>query len=634
MKKLWNVLLVMVLVLSMTACGANSDKHDEDDSEDSNKVTATATPGENEGDDDQGDSEGGENGGESEDKEPTPTPEEEKVSPTPTEKPKVEGLDTSGEIEETVLVDNNDVKITATGLEYSKRYVNINIQIENNSDEELDFGTYVAVNGYMMDGAYLYETVAAGKKAKADIEIDVSELQMYGLSQVADIVVGITATDEDYDKIRFGETQIKTSLADGYDYSKKYYQDGVQSGVLASVADCEVEFINVQDFFSQEDVRIVSQTYAINSDDEGVLLVEVVNESDETIYSVTQGVVVDKMVGCAGTWDNGLVVPGATRIMTINVADVFYGEPMELFGIEEVGEVTYSFAVMDEEYDEIVEPETICVKVSDASTELDTTGVVVYEDNDIRIISKGLREDESEYSDDLHWWLMIENMRDEEISVDEVYNTFALNGYMTDCLVWSCNVPAGCYAMLDVEMYESYLEECDISAIENIKEAEIGLEIQTATYKDIDETTVKVTFSTNAPVAIATSTPTPMPTATNTPIPTQKPTSTNTPTPIKTSKYEYAFIRDMSNYDLFYMFDSDTKEVVYFSSDSDYVDEGTYTGSFASGVTINWNHGQWSEKFVYKGNGEEAIMTDGNGFEWEYELYSVDKAQKVLDQYR
>lgn len=97
------------------------------------------------------------------------------------------------------------------------------------------------------------------------------------------------------------------------------------------------------------------------------------------------------------------------------------------------------------------------------------------------------------------------------------------------------------------------------------------------------------------------------------------------------SEYELAFIRDMSNYDLYYMFDTDTKKVVYFGTNDTYVEKGTYSGDFNSGVTINWSHGEWKEKFVNKNGSTSAILTDGNGFEWKYEICDLSKAQKVLD---
>lgn len=96
------------------------------------------------------------------------------------------------------------------------------------------------------------------------------------------------------------------------------------------------------------------------------------------------------------------------------------------------------------------------------------------------------------------------------------------------------------------------------------------------------------------------------------------------------SEYEKAFIRDMSNYDLYYMFDTDTKTVVYFGTNDTCIEKGSYTGDFSTGVTITWSHGEWTEKFTHK-SGNTATLIDGSGWDWEYKVCDVEKAQKVLD---
>lgn len=96
------------------------------------------------------------------------------------------------------------------------------------------------------------------------------------------------------------------------------------------------------------------------------------------------------------------------------------------------------------------------------------------------------------------------------------------------------------------------------------------------------------------------------------------------------SEYEKAYIRDMSNYDLYYMFDTDKKTVVYFGTNDTYIEKGTYTGDFSTGVTITWSHGEWTEKFTHK-SGNTATLIDGNGWDWEYKVCDVEKAQNILD---
>lgn len=98
------------------------------------------------------------------------------------------------------------------------------------------------------------------------------------------------------------------------------------------------------------------------------------------------------------------------------------------------------------------------------------------------------------------------------------------------------------------------------------------------------------------------------------------------------SEYEKAFVRKLSNYSLYYMFDTDTKQVVTFGTQDTYVDKGTYSGDFNSGVTIKWNHGEWTETFSQSDGSSYAVMIDGNGFEWSYQVCDIMEAQEILNE--
>lgn len=123
--------------------------------------------------------------------------------------------------------------------------------------------------------------------------------------------------------------------------------------------------------------------------------------------------------------------------------------------------------------------------------------------------------------------------------------------------------------------------------------------------------------------------------------PTEAPTTTPTTTLEETEKptepaepeseYELAFVRRLSNYSLYYMFDTDTKTVVQFGTDDTYLYKGTYSGSFSSGVTMTWDHGEWTDKFKYSEGSSKATYIDGYGSSWDYAVCDVGTAQDILD---
>lgn len=97
------------------------------------------------------------------------------------------------------------------------------------------------------------------------------------------------------------------------------------------------------------------------------------------------------------------------------------------------------------------------------------------------------------------------------------------------------------------------------------------------------------------------------------------------------TEYELAFVRRLSNYSLYYMFDTDTKTVVQFGTDDTYLYRGSYTGDFSTGVTMTWDHGEWTDEFTYREGSSKATYTDGYGSDWDYTVCDLKTAQDLLD---
>ena len=97
------------------------------------------------------------------------------------------------------------------------------------------------------------------------------------------------------------------------------------------------------------------------------------------------------------------------------------------------------------------------------------------------------------------------------------------------------------------------------------------------------------------------------------------------------SEYEKAFIRELSNYNLYFMFDTDNNEVIYFGTNDTYIMKGIYSGSFSSGLDVNWVNDGWHETFKNPNGSNYATLVDGNGYDWEYKVCDVATAKEVLD---
>ena len=194
MKRTLSVILAIILAMSLLACSSYSD---EDIKEPSNVAT-----GSNAGE-----------GQKQEQVEETEVPEETEVT-----------------INETVLVDEAGIKITAKSLEVDGIFgPEIKLLIENNSGKDLTFQCRNAsVNGYMVE-TMMSVDVVNGKKANDSLTFMKSDFEACGIEKIADMEIAFHIFDmaewETY--LDTASIQIKTSIADNFEYT---YDD---SGDLA-----------------------------------------------------------------------------------------------------------------------------------------------------------------------------------------------------------------------------------------------------------------------------------------------------------------------------------------------------------------------------------------------------------------
>lgn len=120
---------------------------------------------------------------------------------------------------ETVLYDQNGVRITATGLTTDSILGSeLNLLVENDSAENiLVQPDYCMVNGYMMDGL-LSADVAAGKKANDSVDFLRNVLARCGIETITDITLDLVISDGDTWQTLYetGPVALQTSAAGSY----------------------------------------------------------------------------------------------------------------------------------------------------------------------------------------------------------------------------------------------------------------------------------------------------------------------------------------------------------------------------------------------------------------------------------
>lgn len=89
----------------------------------------------------------------------------------------LEPFNRNATLDETVLVDEGGIEITATGLTYTDYSAELALTIDNNSGKNLSFVSGSlgyscnSINGYMIDGGYLNCDVANGKRRTRSLSL-------------------------------------------------------------------------------------------------------------------------------------------------------------------------------------------------------------------------------------------------------------------------------------------------------------------------------------------------------------------------------------------------------------------------------------------------------------------------------
>lgn len=271
-------------------------------------------------------------------------------------KTSIDDFDTTATIQETVLYSDNDVVITANELLYSAFNVKLSVTIENNSEKQLSFvsgsmGYSVnSVNGYMVEGGYVNCDIAGGESQTEEVSFNISSLNSYGITKIADMEIGFQISDEDYNNIYTGPLQVKTSIFDSFDYTENYYQKIIKNGAFENEFDCKVKMFSDNELYNDFGISIISATVAINQDDEPLLMLEVKNTNSDIIHVSTNEVYLNDCLVYESMWSSDTINGGKSIVIPIslqNLAEKYEGDVKDL---EKLKKITFNFSIGENWY--------------------------------------------------------------------------------------------------------------------------------------------------------------------------------------------------------------------------------------------------------------------------------------------
>ncbi len=225
-------------------------------------------------------------------------------------------------IEEQVLLEYGDVKITAKGLGENFMGPELKILIENDSSSDVTVSLDdVVVNNYMMSG-FLYETVAAGKKSNTSFSIYDSSLANAGIENIGKIELYFSLVDPNsYNTIYESDLiEIKTSLFGEMDETPN---------------DLGKELVN------QNGIRIVGKYFNKNSIWGNSVVLYIENNTDRNIMVSADDISVNGFMITALFAEGVRPNRKAIGVMYLSSGD------LEENGIETVEEISTKFEVYD-----------------------------------------------------------------------------------------------------------------------------------------------------------------------------------------------------------------------------------------------------------------------------------------------
>jgi len=145
-----------------------------------------------------------------------------------------------------------------------------------------------------------------------------------------------------------------------------------------------------------------------------------------------------------------------------------YKTALKQAGVDVIAELEFSFHIFETaSWETITDSEQIILKTNIADGYVQTyddSGDILYNNDGIKIISKGLSVDESFMGPEL--MLYIENSSSKNVTIQA--RDTSVNGFMTDPTI-SCEVASGKKAVHGMSFFKSTLEENGITEIEEIE---------------------------------------------------------------------------------------------------------------------------------------------------------------------
>ena len=399
--------------------------------------------------------------------------------------------------EETVLYDKNDIKITAARLEFLEYRAELDLIIENNSDKNLTFESdnrYNSVNGYMVRGGSMNCSLAAGESTEFTMNFGYHHIRCFGIYEIADIEIDIDIRDDEKNLLYNEKFQIKTSDYDSHDYTSDPFQAAVSDNSFLDEYGYSVIYSSDNILYDKDDVKVFSELLVKDKEGHYIFFTEVENRSEKKLFVGTQNVMLNGLLIEDILGPSIYANSGKNGILVMEFSDLLDDNSWDVFSIKDIGSIEFDLNIINVNDHQQRNTEKVKIIIPDTEALFDGSGTEVYNDNNIRIISKKAVNEASEvFSNRIHILLLAENKNQYDI---DIHDTAAfINGYDMGTFLFSyTKVPAMRSAVIDGSFFEMEFEGGSILTSEDIRNFEVTFEIMDSEKNIIDTPTIYIEY--------------------------------------------------------------------------------------------------------------------------------------------
>lgn len=411
------------------------------------------------------------------------------VEPSTSQSEKLKAFDKSATMEETVIVDEQGIKITALNLQYLNYAVELNVLIENNTEKDLSFVAgsigYCcnSINGMMINEGYMNTDVTSGNKANASLSFSYEGLMIYGIDGIANMSIGFEAIDEDYNSIYLNSKLIETSLNKKFDFEKDYYVDSINNKAIMAHYGFEIDAFSKDCLYKENGIEMVSSALITKDTYEKILLLEFKNNSSQDVYISTSDICVNGLKVFSGLWSNTIVQASKTCVVRVSVTDMLDVDFLDVYGIEDIGSLSLNISQKDLQGNSLVDGVLVDVRNEDNKVEFKNSDSILFDHDGIQIGFMDVKE-----TSDVSVLLLVENKSGKTVTIDDEYGSLSVNGMMIDYLMYSQELEDGQCGVIEVELWDSSLEENQIDSIQDIS---FSLNVEVG-YKTVDQAYIEI----------------------------------------------------------------------------------------------------------------------------------------------